>query len=328
MQRVALGRGGLEVGAIGFGAWGLSGDYGPADDGESIAVLRRALELGVDLIDTADGYGLGHNERLVGEAIRGRRHQVVLATKVGVVRDSRDGISVCGRPEHVRSAFAASLARLGVDHVDLLYLHRADPGVPIEETVGAMAGLVEEGTVRHLGLSEVGPELVRRAHAVHPITAVQSEYSLWTRDPEDEVLPTLDGLGIGFVAFSPLGRGFLAGAVRSARDLAEHDFRRGLPRFQAENVERNLALVDRLGRLAAARGLTAGQLALAWVVARGAVPIPGTRRLAHLEANVEAAGARLGPDELAELDAAFPPAAAAGPRYPPRLAAMAAEQAS
>jgi aryl-alcohol dehydrogenase-like predicted oxidoreductase len=328
IRRVRLGREGPEVSAIGFGAWGLSGDYGPADDAEAIAVVRRALDLGVDLVDTADSYGAGHNERLVGEAIRGRRGDVVLATKVGIVRESRESISVCGRPDYVRSALAASLGRLGVDCVDLLYLHRADPEVPIEETIGALAGLVGEGKARFLGLSEVGPDLVLRASAVHPIAAVQSEYSLWTRDPEDGVLPLLADLGIGFVAFSPLGRGFLAGALARGRELGADDFRNGLPRFQTQNVERNLSLLDRLRVLAEGKGVSPGQLALAWLVARGVVPIPGTRRRAHLESNVAALGVELSADDLAELEAAFPMGAAAGARYPEQLAAVAAEGAA
>jgi aryl-alcohol dehydrogenase-like predicted oxidoreductase len=282
----------------------------------------------VDLVDTADSYGAGHNERLVGEAIRGRRDDVVLATKVGIVRESQGSISLCGRPDYLRSALGASLERLGVDHVDLLYLHRADPDLPIEETVGALAVLVGEGKARFLGVSEVGPDLVRRASAVHPIAAVQSEYSLWTRDPEDGVLPALADLGIGFVAFSPLGRGFLAGALPKGHELAEDDFRSSLPRFQPENVDRNLGLLDRLRELAAARGAQAGQLALAWLVARGVVPIPGTRRRAHLETTVAALDVELSANDLSELEAAFPPGVAAGARYPEQLAAAAAEGAS
>src|SRR5262249_51865444 len=259
VKRVRLGRRGPEVGAIGFGAWGLSGDYGPADDAESVEVIRRALDLGVALIDTADVYGAGHNERLVGRAIRGRRDRVFLATKVGILRDSPGAVSVCGRPDHIRAALAASLQRLGVERVDLLYLHRVDPRVPVEETVGAMGQLVDEGRVGFLGLSEVGPDIVRRPHAVHAIAAVQSEYSLWTRDPERTVLPALAELGIGFVAFGPLGRGFLAGALASADELGEDDFRRGLPRFQAENVKRNLLLLDPLHQLAREKGASTAE---------------------------------------------------------------------
>jgi len=324
MRRVRLGRGGPEVAVVGLGAWVLSGAYGPADDAESRALIRRALDLGVDLIDTADEYGDGHNERLVGMAIRGRRDRVVLATKVGLVPGSGPQVSVCGRPEYVRRAVTASLERLGADHIDLLYLHRADPQVPIEETVGAMAELVAEGSVRFLGLCEVGPDLLRRAHAVHPIAALQSEYSLWTREPEAAVLPALAELGIGLVAFSPLGRGFLAGAVTDAGALAPDDFRRGLPRFQPESLERNRVLVSRLRRLAAEKGMTAAQLALAWVIQRGAVPIPGTRRIEHLEENVATAEIALTTEEIARLEEAFPPGAAAGARYPEEWAALSA----
>jgi aryl-alcohol dehydrogenase-like predicted oxidoreductase len=324
VRRVRLGRSGPEVAVVGLGAWVLSGAYGPADDAESQALIRRALDLGVDLIDTADEYGDGHNERLLGTASRGRRDRVVLATKVGLVPGSGSQVSVCGRPEYVRRAVTASLERLDVDHIDLLYLHRADPQVPIEETVGAMAELVAEGSVRFLGLCEVGPALLRRAHAVHPIAALQSEYSLWTRELEETVLPALAELGIGLVAFSPLGRGFLAGAVAGAGALAPHDFRRGLPRFQPESLERNRVLVSRLRKLAAEKGVTAAQLALAWVIQRGAVPIPGTRRIEHLEENVAAAGIELAPEEIARLEEAFPPGVAAGERYPEEWAALSA----
>jgi aryl-alcohol dehydrogenase-like predicted oxidoreductase len=327
MRRVRLGGTGPEVGAIGFGAWGLSGDYGPANDAESVAVVKRALDLGVDFIDTADGYGNGHNERLVGKAIRDRRHEVVLATKVGLVCGPA-GVSVCGRPEYVRQAAHASLDRLGVDHVDLLYLHRVDADVPIEETIGAMADLKQAGKTRFLGLSEVGPELVRRAHAVHPITTVQSEYSLWTRDPEAEILPALAELGIGFVAFSPLGRGFLTGAVAEVGDLAEGDFRRSLPRFRPENLERNLELVERLRVLAAEKEAAPGQIALAWLLQQGVVPIPGTRAVAHLESNVEALGLELSADDLARLDAIFASGSVAGERYAASQAALIAEGAA
>jgi aryl-alcohol dehydrogenase-like predicted oxidoreductase len=327
MRRVRLGETGPEVAAIGFGAWGLSGDYGPADDAESVAVVRRALDLGVDFIDTADEYGNGHNERLIGNAIRDRRHEVVLATKVGLVRGPAGVVGVCGRPEHVRRAAHASLGRLGVDHVDLLYLHRVDTDVPIEETIGAMAELQQAGQTRFLGLSEVGPELVRRAHAVHPITAVQSEYSLWTRDPETEVLPALAELGIGFVAFSPLGRGFLAGAVAEASDLAERDFRRSLPRFRPENLERNLRLVEPLRVLAAEKEAAPGQIALAWLVRQGVVPIPGTRSVAHLESNVEALEIELSAADLARVEEIFAPDAVVGERYP-SPGALSAERAA
>lgn len=316
MRRVRLGETALEVSAVGLGAWALAGAYGPVEEKEALAVLERALDLGVSFIDTADVYGDGENERLVGWALRARRGEAVLATKVGIVRDLPGGPVVCGRPDYLRRAAEASLARLGVDHVDLLYLHRADPEVAIEESVGALAELVREGKARFLGLSEVEPELVRRARAVHPIAAVQSEYSLWTREPEGELLPALAELGVGLVAFSPLGRGYLAGAVAGRQDLAEGDFRRALPRFQAEALERNRPLARALAGLAAELGATPAQVALAWLCARGAVPIPGTRRLAHLEENAAAAALRLPADVLARLEEIFPPGAAFGARYP------------
>lgn len=316
MRRVRLGRSGPEVGAVGLGAWGLSGAYGPAGEWEARAVIERALELGVDLLDTADVYGEGENERLVGRAIRGRRDRVVLATKVGIVRDLPGSPVVCGRPDYLRSAVEASLQRLGVEHVDLLYLHRADPEVPIEESVGALAELVAEGKARFLGLSEVGPELLRRAHRVHPVAALESEYSLWTREPERDVVPALAELGVGFVAFSPLGRGFLAGAVADADDLAAGDFRRSLPRFRPENLERNRPLVSTLRALAAELDATPAQLALAWLCARGVVPIPGTRRVEHLAENAAAVSLELPAGALARLEEAFPPGVAAGARYP------------
>ncbi len=316
MRRVRLGEAGPEVSALGVGAWVLSGAYGPVEEGEALAVLHRALELGLSFIDTADVYGRGENERLVGRAIRHRREEVVLATKVGIVHDSPGRPVVCGRPDYLRRAAEASLARLGVDHVDLLYLHRADPDVPIEESVGALAELVGDGRARHLGLSEVGPELVRRAQAVHPIAAVQSEYSLWTREPEREVLPALAQLGIGFVAFSPLGRGFLAGAVAHREELAENDFRAGLPRFQRPALARNRPLVAGLVRIAGELGATPAQVALAWLCRRGVVPIPGTRRTFHLEENAAAAALELPAETVARLEELFPPGAAWGARYP------------
>jgi aryl-alcohol dehydrogenase-like predicted oxidoreductase len=298
---------------------GMSDAYGAPDEAEALRTLDRAIGLGVTFWDTADVYGLGANERLVGRALRGRRERVELATKFGNVRgaDGRYG-AVDGRPERAREACDASLARLGMDHIDLYYLHRVDPDVPIEETVGAMAALVAEGKARHLGLSEAAPATVRRAAAVHPIAALQSEYSLWHRDPEAEVLPALRELGVGLVPFSPLGRGLLAGGLSAGGELGEDDLRRSLPRFQGENLDRNLALADRVRELADARGATPAQLALAWVMGRGedVVPIPGTKRRAYLEENAAAASLGLSDADLAELDAAFPPGAAAGPRYP------------
>jgi aryl-alcohol dehydrogenase-like predicted oxidoreductase len=297
----------------------MSEFYGTADEEESIATIHRALDLGVTLLDTADMYGPFTNERLVGRALVGRRHQVVLATKFGNER-APDGtrIGVNGRPEYVRAACDASLGRLGVDHIDLYYQHRVDPDTPIEETVGAMAELVESGKVRHLGLSEAAPDTIRRAHAVHPITALQTEWSLWTRDPEtDGVLDTVRQLGIGFVAYSPLGRGFLSGQIRKPGDLAEDDFRRHNPRFQGENFQKNLELVERVKEIADARGVAASQLALAWVLAQGddVVPIPGTKRRSYLEQNVAADDIVLSDEELRQIDAVLPPGATAGDRY-------------
>src|SRR5438094_114846 len=299
---------------------GMSAWYGATDEEESIATIHRALELGIFFLDTADVYGahFGENEELVGRAIAGRRDEVVLATKFGnVVRDDGSrGIS--GRPEYVREAIDRSLARLKVDHVDLYYQHRVDKTVPIEETVGAMKTLVEAGKTRHIGLSEASPETIRRAHAVHPITALQTEYSLWSRDPEDNgVLETTRELGIGFVAYSPLGRGFLTGRFRSPDDFDEDDFRKHHPRFQGENFQRNLDLVERVREIAGEKGVRPAQLALAWVLSRGddVVPIPGTKRRTYLEENVAASDLTLSDDELARLDEAFPPGAAAGARY-------------
>ena len=297
---------------------GMSEFYGTADEAEAIRTIHRALEFGVNLLDTADAYGPFANEQLVGRAIRSRRDEVVLATKFGNVRDP-DGtrLGIRGDRRYVLQACDASLQRLGTDHIDLYYQHRVDPGTPIEETVGAMAELVERGKVRHLGLSEAAPETIRRAHAVHPITALQTEYSLWSRDPEDEILPTVRELGIGFVAYSPLGRGFLSGRFRSPDDLPEGDFRRSNPRFQGENFDRNLALVERVEELAAEKNCTPGQLALAWVLAQGddIVPIPGTTTVEHLEQNVAALEVELTAGDLSDLEAVFPKGAAAGERY-------------
>ena len=320
MQTRELGRSGLKVGAIGLGCMGMSQSYGPPDDDESVRTIHAALDLGVTLIDTADAYGRGGNERLVGRAIRDRRAAVVLATKFGLVPSaSGPATAVDARPERVRACLEASLERLGIDVIDLYYLHRVDSNVPIEETVGAMAGLVREGKVRFLGLSEAGPDNIRRAHATHSIAALQSEYSLWTREPETRVLPVCRELGIGFVPFSPLGRGFFAGAVREAAAIAAGDVRRGLPRFQGANLERNLTALDRFNGLARTKGCSPPQLALAWVLSKGAdiVPIPGTKQRRYLEDNVRAASVPITSDEAAALDRLFPVGSAAGDRYPP-----------
>jgi aryl-alcohol dehydrogenase-like predicted oxidoreductase len=319
VEKRLLGRDGLEVAALGLGCMGMSEFYGTADEAEATATILRALDCGVTLFDTADVYGIGHNEELLGKSLRGCRQQVVIATKFGGVRDSSGNfLGISGRPDYVRSSCEASLKRLGVDVIDLYYQHRVDPETPIEETVGAMAGLVREGKVRYIGLCEASPETIRQAHAVHPITAVQSEYSLWSRDPETAVLPTLRVLGIGFVAYSPLGRGFLTGRFRKPEDLPENDWRRRSPRFQSENFHRNLDLVSVVAEIACEKGCTPAQLALAWVLARGGdiVPIPGTRRRNYLDENIGALGVVLKADELRRLDAAFPQGAAAGERYP------------
>jgi len=312
----SLGRSGLTVSMQGLGCMGMSQAYGAADEKESVATIHRALDLGVFFLDTADIYGVGHNEGLVGRAIAGRRDEVVLATKFSFVRDG-DRQRIDGRPEHVREACDASLHRLGVDHIDLYYQHRVDPAVPIEETVGAMAELVGAGKVRHLGLSEASAGSIDRAVAVHPIAALQSEWSLWTRDIEHEVLAAARRHGIGIVPFSPLGRGFLTGAITSPDDFAEDDFRRNNPRFQGDNFTRNLDLVAEVRRLAADKGCSPGQLALAWVMAQGddVVPIPGTKRVAYLEENAQASFVELTPDDLAALEQIAPPGAAAGDRY-------------
>ena len=318
IPRRRLGSGGPEVSAIGLGCMGMSEFYGAADEGESIATMHHALECGIDFLDTADMYGVGRNEELVGRAIADRRDKVFLATKFGNVR-GEDGSfqGVCGTPEYVRSACEASLARLGVETIDLYYQHRVDPNVPIEETVGAMAALVEEGKVRLLGLSEAAPDTVRRAHRIHPIAALQTEYSLWSRDPEDSILPTVRELGIAFVAYSPLGRGFLSGRFKSPEDFPDDDYRRFHPRFQGENFERNIALVADIEAMAVEKGCTAAQLALAWVLARGKdiVPIPGTKRRQYLDENIAALDVEVTREDLERLDAVLPPGAAAGPRY-------------
>jgi aryl-alcohol dehydrogenase-like predicted oxidoreductase len=318
MQLRTLGRGGLRVSALGLGCMSMSEFYGKSDEAESIATIQRALDLGVDFLDTADMYGVGRNEELVGRAIRGRRDRVVIATKFGIVR-STDGarLGISGKADYVRSACEASLRRLGVDAIDLYYQHRVDPKTPIEETVGAMAALVEEGKVRHLGLSEAGAATIRRAHAVHSITALQTEYSLWSRDPQDEILPVCRELGIGFVPYSPLGRGFLTGQIKRFEDLAADDFRRMNPRFQGENFEKNLELVRRVESLARAKGCLPSQLALAWVLAQGddMVPIPGTTRRKHLEENVGALDVSLTAADLSSIDEAAPKGVAAGERY-------------
>ncbi|MDX6298624.1 MAG: hypothetical protein QOI51_2481 [Nocardioidaceae bacterium] len=310
----------LEVSALGLGCMGMSEFYGTTDEAEAVRTIHRALDLGVTLLDTADMYGPFTNEQLVGRAIKDRRDEVVLATKFGNVRDPDDSSvrRIDGSPEYVRRACDASLARLGVDHIDLYYQHRVDKTVPIEETVGAMAELVEAGKVRRLGLSEASAATIRRAHATYPVTALQSEYSLWTRDVEDEILPTLRELGIGLVPYSPLGRGFLTGTISSAEDLAQDDFRRTNPRFVGEALDRNLALVAAVRELAEQKGVTAGQLALAWVLAQGddIVPIPGTKRVGYLEENVHAVAVRLTDDDLAALDKAVPRDAVEGERYP------------
>jgi aryl-alcohol dehydrogenase-like predicted oxidoreductase len=322
MQKRQLGKHGPVTSALGLGCMSMSGTYGrgPGDDEESEATIRRAYELGVTFFDTADVYGNGHNEELVGRAVRPFRHDVVIATKFGSVRDAQGRpAGVSGRPEYVKQAAEASLRRLGVDVIDLYFQHRVDPDTPIEDTVGAMADLVRAGTVRYLGLSEAAAGTIRRAHAVHPIAAVQSEYSLWTRDPEGGVLATCRALGIGFVAYSPLGRGFLTGVLRSPEDLAADDRRRLHPRFHPENFARNLALVERLREMAQTKGCTLPQLAVAWVLARGEdiVPIPGAKRRAHLEDNLGALRVELTPADVAALEAIAPPGVAAGERYPP-----------
>ncbi len=319
MEKRTLGRQGLTVSAMGLGCMGMSEFYGPRDEAESVATIHRALELGVDFLDTADVYGPRTNEELVGRAIRDRRDRVVLATKFGNVRGA-DGSwqGVNGRPEYVRACCDASLKRLGVDHVDLYYLHRVDSRVPIEQTMEALAQLVREGKVRHVGLSEASAQTLERACRVHPVAALQSEYSLWTRDPERGVLAACRRLGVGLVAYSPLGRGFLSGTITSVDALDAGDYRRATPRFQADNLRSNLGLLRELEAVAGQVGATPAQVALAWVLAQGddIVPIPGTRRVRNLEQNARATATRLNAEQLARLDMAFPPGAAAGERYP------------
>jgi len=317
MEKRTLGQG-LEVSAMGLGCMGMSDFYGGRDEAEAFATLGRALDLGITLLDTADMYGSGRNEELVGRAIRGRRDGVIVATKFGNVRNP-DGTfkGVNGKPEYVRQCCDASLKRLGVDVIDLYYQHRVDPETPIEDTVGAMADLVRQGKVRWLGLSEAAPATIRRAHAVHPIAALQTEYSLWSREPEDEILRTVRELRIGFVPYSPLGRGFLTGQIRNVEDLDADDYRRNSPRFQGENFRKNIALVGEIQAIAAEKGCTASQLALAWVLAQGddIVPIPGTKRRKYLDENVRALDVKLTTDDLERIDRVIPSGAAAGDRY-------------
>jgi aryl-alcohol dehydrogenase-like predicted oxidoreductase len=326
MKQRTLGKNGPRVSALGLGLMGMSEFYGPRDEAESLATMNHAIDRGVNFLDTADMYGSGHNEELLGKLLKTRRREVFVATKFGFVRDPANPQArvVNGKPDYVRAACEASLRRLGTDTIDLYYLHRIAPNTPIEETVGAMASLVHAGKVRYIGLSEVGPASLRRAQAIHPITALQSEYSLWSRDPENGVLAACRELGIGFVPYSPLGRGFLTGQLKRFEDFAADDQRRTQPRFQGENFTRNLALVQRIGELAARKGCTPAQLALAWVLAQGQdiLPIPGTRRVRNLEENLGALNVRLSATELAEIEQVFPASAVAGTRYPERMMAL------
>jgi len=319
MEKRKLGTEGLGVSAIGLGCMGMSEFYGETNDNESLNVLHRSLELGVNFWDTSDMYGPFKNEELIAKALKGKRSQIVLATKFGIVRDLQTGArSINGSPEYVKEAYEASLKRLQTDYIDLYYQHRVDVNTPIEDTIGAMADLVKEGKVKYIGMSEAAPNTIRRAHSVHPISALQTEYSLWTRDAEPEIIPALRELGIGFVPYSPLGRGFLTGKINSADDLSEGDFRRNTPRFQKENFDKNMKLVSRVKLMAQEREVTAGQIALAWVLSKGNdfVPIPGTKRIKYIEENAASVKVKLSDDEIKKLDEVFHHGSAAGLRYP------------